>query len=56
MGMIALALFFIALARGLSGDFDIKFNIASTGCVFCTSLFIFYSIRYNRTIKQNKEK
>ena len=27
MGMIALALFFIALARGMSGDFDVKFTI-----------------------------
>lgn len=44
MGMIALALFFIALARGMSGDFDVKFTIG-----------FFYSIRYNKTIKKNKE-
>ena len=36
MGMIALALFFIALARGISGDFDVKFTI-----VICLCLTIF---------------
>ena len=56
MGMIALALFFIALARGISGDFDVKFTIASTGSFVCASLFLFYSIRYNKNIKKNKEK
>ena len=55
MGMIALALFFIALARGMSGDFDVKFTIASTGSVVCASLCFFYSIRYNKIIKKNKE-
>ena len=33
-----------ALARGMSGDFDVKFTIASTGSVVCASLCFFYSI------------
>ena len=44
-----------ALARGMSGDFDVKYTIASTGSVVCASLCFFYSIRYNKTIKKNKE-
>lgn len=56
MGMLAIALLFIALARGMNGDFDIKFTIASTGSVVCGWLFFFYLIGYDKAINKDKKK
>ena len=55
-GLFTAALYCVALARGLSGDFDMKFNLALTGAIVGTGLFVSNLIRYRKITENKKEE